>query len=106
MTIRPELIDELLQESSDPREILGEGGLIKQLTKAIIERCLETELEGHLGYPKHGRRGEGTGNVRNGTSRKKLKGTQGEIAIAVPRDRQGSGSAAVDPEASEPLRGL
>jgi putative transposase len=90
MTIRPELIDELLQESSDPREILGEGGLIKQLTKAIIERCLETELEGHLGYPKHGRRGEGTGNVRNGTSRKKLKGTQGEIAIAVPRDRQGS----------------
>jgi putative transposase len=90
MTIRPELIDELLKNCSDPREILGEGGLIKQLTKAIIERCLETELEAHLGYPKHGRREAGTANVRNGASRKKLKGEQGEIEIAVPRDRQAS----------------
>ncbi len=90
MTIRPELIDELLQECSDPHEVLAEGGLIKQLTKAIIERCLETELEAHLGYPKHGRRETSTGNARNGSSRKKLKGAQGEIEIAVPRDRQAS----------------
>jgi len=90
MTIRPELIDELLQECADPREVLAEGGLIKQLTKAIIERCLETELEAHLGYPKHGRRESSTGNARNGTSRKRLKGTQGEIEIAIPRDRQAS----------------
>src|SRR5437588_2973731 len=90
MTIRPELIDELLQECADPREVLAEGGLIKQLTKTIIERCLETELEVHLGYPKHGRREASTGNARNGRSRKKLKGTQGEIEIALPRDRQAS----------------
>jgi putative transposase len=90
MTIRPELIDELLKDCADPREVLAEGGLIKQLTKAIIERCLETELDVHLGYPKHGRRGEGAANVRNGSSRKKLKGAQGEIEIAVPRDRQTS----------------
>jgi putative transposase len=106
MTIRPELIDELLKECSDPREVLAEGGLIKQLTKAIIERCLETELDAHLGYPKHGRRGAGTTNARNGSSRKKLKGAQGEIELAVPRDRQASGSATVNPEASDPLRGL
>jgi putative transposase len=90
MTIRPELIDELLKDCSDPREILGEGGLIKQLTKAIIERCLESELETHLGYPKHRRSGEPGGNVRNGSSRKRLKGAQGESEIAVPRDRQAS----------------
>jgi putative transposase len=90
MTIRPELIDELLKECADPREVLAEGGLIKQLTKAIIERCLETELEAHLGYPKHGQSVEGSTNVRNGNSRKKLKGAQGEIEIAVPRDRQAS----------------
>src|SRR5258707_14294264 len=90
MTIRPELIDELLKDCPDPREVLSEGGLIKQLTKAILERCLETELDAHLGYPKHGRREEGTANVRNGSSRKKLKGAQGEIEIAVPRDRQAS----------------
>jgi len=90
MTIRPELIDELLKDCSDPREVLAEGGLIKQLTKAIIERCLETELETHLGYPKHGRRETGPSNTRHGSSRKKLKGAQGEIEIAVPRDRQAS----------------
>ncbi len=90
MTIRPELIDELLKECANPREVLAEGGLIKQLTKAIIERCLETELEAHFGYPKHGRREISTGNARNGSSRKKLKGTQGEIEIAIPRDRQTS----------------
>ncbi len=90
MTIRPELIDELLKDCSDPREILGEDGLIKQLTKAIIERCLESELEAHLGYPKHGRVGEPGGKVRNGRSRKRLKGAQGEIEMAVPRDRQAS----------------
>src|SRR5207244_7032576 len=89
-TIRPELIDELLRECTDPREVLAEGGLIKQLTKAIIERCLETELDVHLGYPKHGRRDEGTDNTRNGSSSKKLKGTQGEIEIAMPRDREAS----------------
>src|ERR1700694_5403670 len=90
MTIRPELIDELLKDCSDPREVLAEGGLIKQLTKASIERCLESELDVHLGYPKHGRSAEGKANARNGTSRKTLKGTQGEIEIAVPRDRQTS----------------
>jgi putative transposase len=88
MTIRPELLDELLQECSDPREVLAEGGLIKQLTKAIIERCLETELDIHLGYAKYGQRAEGSINTRNGTSRKRLKGSQGEIEIAMPRDRQ------------------
>src|SRR5579863_4978141 len=88
MTLRPELIDELLKDCSDPREVLAEGGLIKQLTKAIIERCLESELDAHLGYPKHGRREEGSANARNGSSRKTLKGAQGEIEITVPRDRQ------------------
>src|SRR5579884_1328273 len=94
MTIRPELIDELidelLKECPDPREVLAEGGLIKQLTKAIIERCLEAELDEHLGYPKGGRRAEGSTNSRNGRSRKTLKGPQGEIEIAVPRDREAS----------------
>src|SRR2546426_385600 len=91
MTIRPELIDELLQECSDPREILSSNGLLKQLTKAIIERCLQTEMEAHLGYHKYGQRPEAAaGNSRNGSSRKKLKGEQGEVEIAIPRDREAS----------------
>jgi putative transposase len=88
MTIRSELIDELLKEYETPQQILGEGGLLKDLTKAVIERCLETELETHLGYPKHGRKDQASRNSRNGYSQKTLKGEQGHVDIEVPRDRQ------------------
>lgn len=90
MTIRRELIDELLKDYAEPQDILAEDGLLKQLTKAVIERCLETELDTHLGYPKHARQGNENGNTRNGRSQKTLKGEQGHIQIEVPRDRQGS----------------
>ena len=62
----------------------------KNSTCAVIERCLETELDTHLGYPKHGRKGSALGNTRNGHSQKTLKGEQGHIEIEVPRDRQSS----------------
>jgi putative transposase len=87
MTIRRELIDELLKDYENPQDILGEGGLLKELTRAVIERCLETELDTHLGYPKHGRKGKTTGNSRNGHSQKTLKGEQGHVDIKLPRDR-------------------
>src|SRR5215469_15702365 len=90
MTIRRELLDELLKEYQDPADILGEGGLLKELTKAVIERCLETGLDMHLGYAKHGRKGHATSNSRNGHSQKTLKGEQGHVDIEVPRDRQSS----------------
>ena len=90
MTIRRELIDELLADYPNPQDILGEGGLLKQLTKAVIERCLETELDTHLGYGRHERKGNASGNVRNGYSQKTLKGEQGHVDIEVPRDRQGT----------------
>ena len=90
MTIRRELIDELLKEYETPQVVLGEGGLLKELTKAVIERCLESELDTHLGYPKHERKGSALGNMRNGQSQKTLKGEQGHIEIDVPRDRQGT----------------
>src|SRR5205809_23158 len=90
MSIRRELIDELLKEYPNQEDVLAEDGLLKQLTKAVIERCLETELDSHLGYPKHGRQGNATGNTRNGTSQKTVKGEQGHVEIEVPRDRQGT----------------
>src|SRR6266487_6859008 len=90
MTIRRELIDELLKDYEQPEDILGEGGLLKELTKAVIERCLETELDMHLGYPKHGHQSNATGNTRKGHNQKTLKGEQGHVEIELPRDRQGS----------------
>ena len=87
MTIDNELIDNLLTDYKKPEDIIGENGLLKQLTKAVIERCLETELDTHLCYAKLGRHGNPSGNTRNGTSQKTVKGEQGQIEIDVPRDR-------------------
>ena len=88
MAIDPELIDKLLADYKRPEQITGENGLLKELTKAVLERALKAELTDHLGYEKHDPVGHGSGNSRNGKSRKKLKGDFGEIELETPRDRQ------------------
>jgi putative transposase len=91
MEIDPKLIDQLLAEHGRrPEDIAGENGLLKQLTKAVLERALEGEMTDHLGYQKHDPAGHHSGNARNGRSRKKLKGDFGEIDLETPRDRNGS----------------
>src|SRR5215469_11701789 len=90
MAIDPELIDKLLKDYQKPEQIIGEGGLLKQLTKALLERALEAELTTHLGYEKNDPAGYGSGNSRNGKGRKTLKGEFGEMELETPRDRNGS----------------
>jgi putative transposase len=90
MGLDRELIDRLLSDYQKPEDLIGENGLLKQLTKAIVERALSAELSTHLGYEKHASEGRLSGNSRNGTSRKQLKGEFGTVEIAVPRDRAGS----------------
>jgi len=90
MAIDPELIDKLLAEYKNPEQIVGENGLLKELTKAVLERALKAELTEHLGYEKHDPVGQGSGNSRNGKSRKKLKGDFGELELETPRDRNGT----------------
>ncbi len=90
LTKQEELIDELLQDYKNPEDILGNGGLLKQLTKSILERALEGEITDHLGYKKHSKKGKKGPNSRNGTSSKVIKGDLGEIPIEVPRDREGT----------------
>lgn len=90
MTIRPELLDELLKDYQTPQDLFGENGIIKQLTKGMIERCLQAEMQEHLGYPKHGRKKPESANTRNGAGQKTLKSEHGELEISVPRDRDGS----------------
>jgi putative transposase len=86
----PKLIDQLLADYKTPEEIAGENGLLKQLTKAVLERALQAELTGHLGYEKHDPAGHKSGNSRNGTSRKTLKGDFGKLELETPRDRNGT----------------
>lgn len=87
MEIRTELIDKLLKDYQKPEDIIGENGLLKRFVKAVLERAMNAELTHHLGYEKHDPAGYKSGNSRNGTSGKKVKGDFGELAIEVPRDR-------------------
>jgi putative transposase len=82
------MLDELVK-GKPPEEILGEEGVLKQLTKRLVERALEGEMTTHLGYEKHSPEGKNTGNSRNGKSQKQVKGEFGEVELEVPRDRNG-----------------
>jgi len=84
------LIDELLKECQDPKDILGKSGLLKQLTKRLIERSLQAELTDHLGYEPYAPEGHGADNCRNGKASKTLQSDSGPIPIEVPRDRDSS----------------
>jgi putative transposase len=85
--IKTELIDELLKGYQKPEDIIGENGLLKRFVKAVLERALNAELTHHLGYEKHDPAGHNSGNSRNGTSGKTVKGDFGELEIEIPRDR-------------------
>src|SRR4051812_45655413 len=71
--------------------LTGPDGLLKQLTKTVLETSLNEEMTEHLGYEKHDPAGAGTGNIRNGTrSKKVLTEASGQVEIEVPRDRAGT----------------
>jgi putative transposase len=71
--------------------LTGPDGLLKQLTKTVLETALTLELTGHVGHDKHGLAGNEAGNVRNGTRAKTvLTEASGQVGIEVPRDRAGS----------------
>ena len=89
-SIPTELLDTLLSGYQKPEDLIGENGLLKQLTKALVERALEAEMTEHLGHAKHEPVTNPSGNARNGKSPKRLKGDFGELPIEIPRDRHGS----------------
>lgn len=106
MTIDNKLIDSLIKDYQKPEDILGENGLLKQLTKAILERVMQAELTHHLGYEKHALDGYNTGNSRNGTSQKTLQGDFGELPVEVPRDRQATFAPKIVPKGQTRFAGF
>lgn len=90
MTVSNELIDSLLADYKKPEDLIGENGLLKQLTKRLVERALQAEMAQHLGHAKNSTVANTAGNTRNGKSLKTLKGEFGELPIEIPRDRHGS----------------
>jgi len=105
-TIRPEVMDELLTGYERPGNLLGEEGLFRHLKKALLERALGAEPSMHLGYEKGDPAGRGTGNGRNGYSDKTVLSEDGEIDIAVPRDRTGSFEPRIVPKGERRLDGF
>jgi putative transposase len=85
-----ELLSGLLADYKKPEDLIGENGLLKQLTKLLVEKALDAELAEHLGHGKNEPVANEAGNTRNGKSRKTLKGEFGELPIEVPRDRHGT----------------
>jgi putative transposase len=88
--INDDILDELLKGCERPEDLLGDGGLMKDLKKALMQRMLGAELTDHLGY-EHGEEAPPVqSNRRNGVSRKTVRSEDGAFEIEVPRDRDGS----------------
>jgi putative transposase len=90
MAITDEILTELLKDYQKPDDLLGRDGILKQLQKRLLEKAMGAELTVHLGYGKHDPAGKNSGNSRNGSSPKTLKGEFGNLELATPRDRNGT----------------
>jgi putative transposase len=107
-----EMLDEMLGDRPSPEEILGEGGILKQLTKRLMERALAGELTHHLTEEAaNGGAEEDEGssrgrNSRNGYSKKTVTSEHGEIELEIPRDRQGSFEPVLIPKHQRRIAGL
>lgn len=83
------LIKQHLAAGKHPKELLQQGGLVKNMIKQVVETCLEAEMDTHLGYAKDERAGMSSENRRNGYSSKTLLSEHGDMQIGIPRDRNG-----------------
>jgi len=102
------LLDALLERSRDEAgglRLTGEGSMLGELVKAVLERALEAELTGHLGYARHDPSGHNSGNSRNGTISKKVQTGIGPVPIEVPRDRAGDFEPRLVPKRSGRISG-
>jgi transposase-like protein len=106
MAIRKELLDELLKDYKGPDDFYGPDGIMKQLSKALIERMMEAELTEQLGYEKSESGEKKTSNRRNGKTSKTLRTDQGSMEIEVPRDRNGEFEPIIIPKHQREWRGF
>ena len=106
MAFSKELLDEILKGYHGPDDFYGPEGIMKRLTKALVERTMEAELTGHLGYEKHDQKEKPVGNRRNGKSGKVLRTDHGPMSIEVPRDREGTFEPQIVPKHQREFRGF
>ncbi|MGI5133769.1 MULTISPECIES: IS256 family transposase [unclassified Streptomyces] len=109
--VERKLVDEVVERLLDRADasgtaLLGERGLLTEVTRAVLERALEAEMTEHLGYERHDPAGRGSGNSRNGTSPKTVLTDAGAVTVAVPRDREGSFEPQLVPKHARRLAGF
>ncbi|WP_373312253.1 IS256 family transposase, partial [Streptomyces tauricus] len=105
--VEQKLIDQLVEQArSKGLQLTGEGGLLQQLTKTVLESALEGEITDHLGYDKHDPAGKDGGNSRNGSRSKTVLTDVGPVEIDVPRDREGSFEPAIVKKRQRRLTGV
>ncbi|PPE05191.1 IS256 family transposase [Williamsoniiplasma lucivorax] len=98
-------LDLILENEKDFSKIFNEDGLFKKLTKRIVERALNTEMDAYLGYEKYNRNTD-ENNYRNGTSSKTILTENGEIDLVIPRDRHSDFEPMLIPKHQRRFEGL
>jgi len=111
VTIPDELVDELLKDYREPADLLGESGIIQQMTQRLVERALAGELTHHLKREAEAEEGDDPGspgprNSRNGYSKKTVQADKGTLELAIPRDRNGDFEPILVPKHQRRLAGL
>ncbi|NIN61505.1 MAG: IS256 family transposase [Gammaproteobacteria bacterium] len=106
MTIPKDLLDSLMKDYKNPEDLIGENGLLKQLTKQLLERAMQAEMTDHLGYEKNATADKKTSNSRNGSYQKNVKGEFGTLDVTVPRDRDASFEPIILPKGQSRFTGF
>lgn len=105
--VDPALVSQLVTQAREQGlQLSGEGGLLQQLTKIVLESALDGEITDHLGYDKHDPTGANSGNSRNGSRSKTVLTDVGPVQIDVPRDRAGSFEPAIVKKRQRRLSGV
>jgi putative transposase len=106
-TFSAETLDSLIKDAvKSGTPIDGADGLLNELTQAVLERALQTEMTHHLGYEAGDPAGRGSGNSRNGSTSKTVSTINGPVEIKVPRDRKGSFEPAIVPKKKRRLSNI
>jgi putative transposase len=105
-TIHKEVLDALMKDYKNPEDLIGETGLLKQLTRQLLERAMQAEMTEHLGYEKNAPAKKKTTNSRNGNYQKRVKGEFGHLDITVPRDRDSSFEPIILPKGQSRFTGF
>lgn len=104
--IKDELLDELLKNYTNPKDLIGPQGILTELKQRLISRVLDSELTTHLGYEKHEQKASKQNNARNGHRPKTLRSDDGELIVKVPRDRNGDFSPELIPKHQRHFNGF